>query len=280
MNKILVPVDFSGASDWGFYYAYNLAQQFGADLYVLHIYRPPYVESTMPPNMIKQIMLDKEMTLLKHLKANAQPPLIFPKDSIVDRVTIHYLLESGAKSDIADVAKEHDIDLVVMGTHGAGNAAEKVWGTNTAKVIKSAYCPVLAVPVGSEFDNLRGIAYATDYDPEDIDNILQLVMFATAINSKVHCVHINDILDNPDEDREKAFKEKFQQRFENMPVTFSVHSSTSVYEGLETFLRINHINILSMLTHKRTLWDRLFGEKSTTREMAFRTRVPLLAFHA
>lgn len=280
MNKILVPVDFSGSSDWGFYYAYNLAQQFGAVLYVLHIYRPPYVESTMPPNMIKQIMLDKEMILLKHLKANAQPPLIFPKDSIVDRVEIHYLLESGANADIAEVAKQYDVDLIVMGTHGAGNAAEKVWGTNTAKVIKDAKCPVLAVPSGSEFGNMQGIAYATDYDPEDIDNIMQLVLFATAINAKVHCIHINNILDAPDENREAAFKERFQKRFENLPVSFSVHSSTSVLEGLETFLRINHISILSMLTHKRTLWDRLFGEKSMTREMALRTNIPLLAFHS
>jgi len=39
MKKILVPVDFSGASDWGFNYAYRLAQQFGAELHVAHIYR-------------------------------------------------------------------------------------------------------------------------------------------------------------------------------------------------------------------------------------------------
>lgn len=280
MNKILVPVDFSGSSDWGFYYAYNLAQQFGAELYVLHIYRPPYVESTMPPDMIKQILHDREMELLGHLKANAQPPLIYPKDKVVDRVVIHYLLESGADVDIAAAAEKIDADLVVMGTHGAGNAMDKVWGTNTAKVIRTAKCPVMAIPSGVSFEGVRSIAYATDYDVDDLDNILQLVLFATAINAKVHCIHINHVLSEANVEIEADFKNKFQERFKELPVTFSVRSSTSIEEGLETFLRINKVDILSMLTHKRSLWDRLFGEKSMTREMAMRSNIPLLAFHS
>jgi nucleotide-binding universal stress UspA family protein len=280
MNKILVPVDFSGASDWGLNYAYNLAQEFSAELYVVHIYRPPYVESTMPPAMIKQILSDKERDLLKHLKSNAQAPLVFKKEGTINPVTIHYILESGANTDISELAKKHDIDIIVMGTHGAGNAAEKVWGTNTAKVIRDSGCPVLAIPIGAEFDNVNNIAYATDYDPNDIDNIMQLVLFATVINSKVHCIHINNILDTPDESKESVFKEKFEARFKELPVSFSARSSTSVEEGLETFIRTNHINILSMLTHKKNLWNRMFGEKSMTREMSMRSSIPLLAFHS
>jgi hypothetical protein len=49
---------------------------------------------------------------------------------------------------------------------------------------------------------------------------------------------------------------------------------------LETFLRVNHMNILSMLTHKRNLWEKIFGEKSVTKEMAFRSKIPILAFHS
>jgi nucleotide-binding universal stress UspA family protein len=279
LNKIMVPIDFSGPSDWGFNYAYNLAQQFGSDLYVVHIYKPPYLESSMPPNLVSQIIGEKESDLMKHLKSSAQAPLV-SKNKKSDPVKIHYILESGANSDLVDVSKKNDIDLIVMGTHGANKAIDKVWGTNTAKVINEANCPVLAIPIGSEFNNVENIAYATDYDSNDIDNIMQLVLFATAINANVHCIHVNNILDINDEEKEIAFKEKFEARFKDMPVTFSVKSSTSIEEGLETFLRVNHINILSMLTHKRNLWERLFGEKSVTKEMAFRSKTPILAFHS
>jgi nucleotide-binding universal stress UspA family protein len=280
MKKIFVPLDFSGASDWGFNYAYLLAQQFEAELHVAHIYRPPYVESTMPPAMIQQIINDKERDLLRHLKSNAQTPLNLDAWDQSKKVEIHYILESGANADIAEIANKINADIIIMGTHGAGNAIEKVWGTTTAKVIREAKCPVLAVPIGAEFSNVTNIAYATDYESNDLDNIMQLVLFAKAINAKVNCIHINNVLDSPDELKEVGFKSKFEERFKNLPVSFSVHSSTSVEEGLETFLRVNHMHILSMLTHKRTVWGRMFGEKSMTREMAMRSKVPILAFHS
>jgi nucleotide-binding universal stress UspA family protein len=198
----------------------------------------------------------------------------------LNKVEIHYLLESGANTDISDIAERINADIIVMGTHGAGNAIQKVWGTNTAKVIQDTKCPVMAVPVGAEFKNVMNIAYATDYDSNDLDNILQLVLFAKAIHAKVHCVHIKNILDSPDDTKEAEFRAKFEERFRDLQLSFSVHSSTSVEEGLETFLRVNHMNILSMLTHKRSVWDRMFGEKSMTREMAMRSRVPILAFHS
>jgi len=279
MKKILVPIDFSAASDWGFNYAYRLAQQFEAELHVLHLYRPPYVESTMPPAMIQQIINDKERDLLRHMKSNAQAPLNFASEHHLNRVEMHYQLESGATSDIVDIANKINADIIVMGTHGAGNSMEKVWGTNTAKVIRDAKCPVLAVPVGAEFRNLKDIAYASDYEENDLNNIMQLVFFAKAVKANVHCIHVNNILDGRDEIKETGFKTKFEERFKDLQLSFSVHSSTSVEEGLETFMRVNHMHMLSMLTHKRTAWDRMFGEKSMTREMAMRIKVPILAFH-
>ena len=42
-------------------------------------------------------------------------------------------------------AKQHDIDLIVMGTHGRGGV-EKMWlGSVTDKVLRKAHCPVLAM---------------------------------------------------------------------------------------------------------------------------------------
>ena len=61
MDKIVVPVDFSSASSWGFYYAYNIAKETGSELVVVHLYWPPYVESTYPVDMIQSIINKKEI---------------------------------------------------------------------------------------------------------------------------------------------------------------------------------------------------------------------------
>lgn len=279
MEKILIPIDFSASSSWGFYYGYYLAQQFGSELIVVHLYRPPYVESTMPLDTIQKIVHDKEQELLKHMKANTQAPLNIPNEEQQDCVKVRYLIESAAELTLSEVANNEEVDLIVMGTHGAGGTMDRVWGTNTSKVIKEAKCPVLAIPSGVDYKGINRIAYATDFDPEDIDKIWQMALFATAVKAEVNCVHINVLGEENEEVKEDAFKEAFNQKFKDLPVTYSVYSATSVEDGLETFLRINRVNILSMLTHKKTLWDRLFNSKSMTKSMALRTQIPLLALH-
>ncbi|CAA6803273.1 MAG: Unknown protein [uncultured Aureispira sp.] len=274
MDKIIVPVDFSSASSWGFYYAYNIAKEIGAELVVVHLYWPPYVETTYPANMIQSIITKKEDELLKHLKAATQAPL-----GETGTVKIRYVIEPGSEQSIVDVAAQNKADLIVMGTHGSGKALDKVWGSNTANVIHNATCPVLAIPAGSTYEGIESIAYATDFDPEDTELLYQLTLIAVAIKGQVHCVHIN-LADGPFEDKkEAAFRASFEKNFSDLPVTYSVWSANEVEEGLDTFCRINKISILAMLTHKKNIWEKVFGAKSMTKNMSMQTKLPLLAFH-
>lgn len=277
MNTIFVPIDFSAASDWGFYYAYNLAQQLGSKLVVGHLYRPPYIENTMPADVIRGILTQRENEIMDHLRANAHPPLALASSE--SQMTMEYVLSSGADMDIVELAAKHQADLIVMGTHGAGGSWDKVWGTNTSKVIQTAKCPVLAVPSGAEHKAIRHIAYATDFDGADINNLVQLSLLATDLRAQLHCIHIQDVYEDMDKEREQQFMQLFNQKFPDGQVSFSIRSSTSVEDGLETFLRVNHIDVLAMLTHKRGFWEKLVGNRSITRQMALRTKVPLLAFH-
>lgn len=274
MDRIIVPVDFSSASSWGFYYAYNIAKEIGAELIVLHLYWPPYVESTYPVDMIQTIINEKEIEVLKHLKAATRPPL-----SDKDDVTIRYVVQPGSENTIVAIAEENEADLIIMGTHGAGNALDRVWGTNTANVIENASCPVLAIPAGATYDGVKSIAYATDFDPKDNELLFQLTLIATAIKAQVHCVHINQADAPYDDKKEAEFSASFKKNFANLPVTYSVWSANDIEDGLETFCRINEVDILAMLTHKKSLWGKVFGSASITKKMTMQTKLPLLAFH-
>lgn len=274
MEKIIVPVDFSSASSWGFYYAYNVAKEIGAELLVVHLYWPPYVESTYPASLIQSMIIEKEEEVLKHLKAATQAPL-----GDTEAVKIRYIIRAGSEHSIVDVANENKADLIVMGTHGSGKALDKVWGTNTANVIKDATCPVLAIPVGASYKGIKSIAYATDFDKQDTELLFQLTLIAVAIKAQLHCVHINQADGPYDDQKEIAFRASFEENFADLPVTYSVWSANEVEDGLETFCRINKVSILAMLTHKKNLWEKVFGGKSMTKTMTMQTKLPLLAFH-
>jgi nucleotide-binding universal stress UspA family protein len=276
MDKIMVPIDFSSASSWGFYYAYNLAKAIDAELVVLHLYWPPYVESIYPIDMVQTIIKEKEHEVLRHLQAATRAPLVDEREK---PVKISYIVEPGSDNSITSIAELQEIDLILMGTHGSGNAVDKVWGSNTSTVIKNAHCAVLAIPKGAKFDGIRNIAYATDFDKKDTELLFQLTLIALAIKANLHCVHINKS-DNPYQRvAETDFKLSFDENFEDLPVTYSVWSAATIEEGLETFCRVNKIDVLAMLTHDKTFWDKIFGNKSMTKSVTMRTQLPLLAFH-
>jgi len=276
MDKILVPVDFSVPSSWGFYYAYDLAASIGAELVVLHMYMP-YTEPVYSVTKLQAMAAERYDDILAHLKAATQRPV----GSNESDVKVSYVIDYHEKSDIAAYVndKDHKVDLVVMGTHGAGNAVGKVWGSNTSNVIKNANCPVLAVPVGAEFGATQNMAYATDFDSKDIETIAQLAVVAAATNSKLHCVHINLFSNKAVTEADKNFEETLKEKFAGLDVSFTSWSANNVEDGLEIFCRVNNIDILAMLTHDKSTWNKLFGEKSVTKSMALRSNLPLLAFH-
>lgn len=277
MQKIVVPVDFSDASSWGYYYAYEMAKQLGAELVILHLYWSPYVESTYPAAQIQAIIDEKEKAVLHHLKQATLPPV----GDEPDAVRRSYFIRPGSEYSIVQAAQEYGAELIVMGTHGSGNALDKIWGTNTGKVMQEATCPVIAVPPGATFKSVKRIAYATDFNEKDIELLFQLSVVAAAIKAEVHCVHV-ELAEEPFLSPNKAadaFKKTFDREFKKLPVTLTTISANEVEDGLATFCRVNDIHLLALLAQKRNLLDRIFGGGSTTKTMVQQTKLPLLAFH-
>ncbi len=148
MKKILVPVDFSQGSKNALYVAAEIAHKSGATLEMLHvnlaaIYSAPFSEYVAATDYVAEdqrydAAAGSEMDKLKQeLLGNAQ----YANLNITSRVEEGYL-----HNTLNNVAKEDDVDLIVMGTKGASGMSEFLIGSNTEKVIRTAPCPVLAVP--------------------------------------------------------------------------------------------------------------------------------------
>lgn len=141
LKRILVPTDFSEASEVALKYGRALAEAFNASLDVLHVMEDPFVyaptsEGYMPPPQFHEEMetatrdrLNKLFTDAERAKLRAQ--LITKKGSPFVEV-VRY-------------AKENDVDLIVMGTHGHGAIAHMLMGSVAEKVVRKAPCPVLTV---------------------------------------------------------------------------------------------------------------------------------------
>jgi nucleotide-binding universal stress UspA family protein len=134
LKRILVPTDFSEASDAALKYGIGLAQTFGARLYLLHV----------PGETGVNFEADFPMVQFENATRERLETLVSPRDLITLRP--EYALRLGAPSDeIVRYAGSRDIDLIVMGTHGRSGVSHVLMGSVAEKVVRAAPCPVLTV---------------------------------------------------------------------------------------------------------------------------------------
>ena len=134
LKRILVATDFSDASDVALTYGRSLAQTFGASLHLLHVTENPFLRPTPAhPHMLKAAtkgQLEERLTTDDRVRLRATSVLA-TSDNPAQEITRH--------------AAVHDVDLIVMGTHGRGAMAQLLMGSVAEKVVRTAPCPVLTV---------------------------------------------------------------------------------------------------------------------------------------
>jgi nucleotide-binding universal stress UspA family protein len=134
-KRILCPVDFSEHSDAALGYASTLAQESDAVLFLIHVddsqvpYDAGFAGYVPPPN---------EAEVLEEQLHEKRPT----REGVPCE---HHLLFGHPAEAIVEFARTHDIDLIVMGTHGRTGVARLIMGSVAEAVVRRAECPVLTV---------------------------------------------------------------------------------------------------------------------------------------
>jgi nucleotide-binding universal stress UspA family protein len=143
MKEILVATDFGPAADNALRYAEALAREFGARLHVLHAVPNVYATSmdgygyaAVPP----QVQEDLETAARRHMRERVGDE---DRQELRARTTV--VTHNSPAVAIVDYAKQHAIDLIVLGTHGRGAVAHMLLGNVAERVVRIAPCPVLTV---------------------------------------------------------------------------------------------------------------------------------------
>ena len=136
ITHILVPTDFSEASDRATTMAVELARTFAAQITLLHVWSVPntgYAEGLSWP--------------LDGMESAARNALDEARVSLVKRhAATDAMLRVGAEwRQILDVVKERGIDLVVMGTHGRRGLPRFFLGSVAERVVRFSPVPVLTI---------------------------------------------------------------------------------------------------------------------------------------
>lgn len=148
IKRILLPTDFSTNSDAATKYACELATSFDAELHLLHAI-------DLPPAYWPELGTGLDFsTSIGVFKAEAEKSMTKVLDSqwSARRKLVQTILEGSPKVEIIRYAREHDIDLIVISTHGRTGLAHVLMGSVAENVVRTAPCPVLTIrPEGHQF---------------------------------------------------------------------------------------------------------------------------------
>jgi nucleotide-binding universal stress UspA family protein len=134
LTNVLVAVDFGEASEAALTYGRNFATQFGARLHAIHVLENRFLRPML--NDPKAVEHATHRQLLDRLTP-------------VDRKRLNAVAVVRTSDDPADeivrYAREQNIDLIVLGTHGRRGVAHLLAGSVAEHVVRAAPCPVLTV---------------------------------------------------------------------------------------------------------------------------------------
>ncbi len=165
LGRILVGCDFSQESDFAFEYGLSLAQEFQAELHIVHVIKPQkHIELATTDYMkiqegdylgwnrsdfldLQQKATDDEWERRKRLLSRIELKLshMVPEESKNWCTPVTTLLEGQPYTELLEYAETKRMDMMVLGVHGHSLLEQFLVGSTTDRVISRSTCPVLAV---------------------------------------------------------------------------------------------------------------------------------------
>ncbi|MBA3705904.1 MAG: universal stress protein [Bacteroidetes bacterium] len=194
IQKILIPIDFSETSLLAIEHAGFIAQLFKAELVLLHVVEKYWEQfSVIQPELMVPVPNDFTSaieTKLEETAANIRSKYGVNSTTVTS--------DGNVFSEILNISKEYEIDLVVMGTHGTSGIVEFFIGSNTYKVVTESKCPVLSVQSHATRIGFSNILLPVDDSVHSRQKINPAIVLAKQFASKIHIAGLPDSSDPSD----------------------------------------------------------------------------------
>ena len=164
VKKILYATDLSENARYAFAYAVSLANLYNAGITMIHVL--PEVPALLDQTVIGYISEESWQKIKSAQMDDAKEALIGKKrEHLAIKEALHQFSEDVKQQQAGDgfttddiivrrgnpveeiikSAKEHNCDLIVMGTHGHGTLEDVMLGSTARRVIRRSKIPVLVV---------------------------------------------------------------------------------------------------------------------------------------
>ncbi|RMB64123.1 universal stress protein [Dokdonia sinensis] len=276
MNKILVPVDFSKHSEYALEVAAAFAKAYDAEILVMHM-------MGLSDSIFAKDESQEVAEAIYHMKLAEKQFQTFLDKPYLNGITVTETVQNyKIFEEINDLALEQDVDLVIMGSHGAKGLREEFVGSNTERVVRTSEVPVLVVKGNEETALPKRVLYACDFKEESVKAYRDAIPFFEELEVKIDLVYVNLPADRFRSSREIEDKmEKFMSIAEfGTPLhreDLVIVNGYSIESGLYEYATKVGADALAIPTHGRRGLSHFFNG-SIAEAIANHSKLPVFTF--
>ncbi|WP_339609820.1 universal stress protein [uncultured Planktosalinus sp.] len=274
MKKILVPTDFSPQAENALKVAAQLAKKHESEIYLLHMLE-------LPLNLIDQANSSSGGSLPEALffmkLAHKRFKEVMESDYL-EGITVYETVQFHEAFDgIIEVAKENEVDLIIMGSHGASGFKEMFIGSNTEKVVRTSNIPVLVIKNEHKQFNVDNFVFATDFSEECKEPFKRAIKFANSVGANIHLLFINTATNFMTTIEANEVMEKFLMGVEIKKYSLNIYNDTTVEKGVLNYAQSIDADLIGMATHGRKGLSHFFNG-SVSEDLVNHAKRPVITF--
>ena len=143
IRSILFPTDFSECGNFALSYAASLARTFKASIICLNVIEP-IVPTVGYSGMTEPLPIADIAEQLED-SAERELPKLAECDEFAGIEVEEMVVHGEAAAEIVRVAKDRNVDLIVIASHGRTGLGRILFGSTAEAVVRHAHCPVFVV---------------------------------------------------------------------------------------------------------------------------------------
>jgi nucleotide-binding universal stress UspA family protein len=269
MKTLIVPTDFSPASVNAMKYAVDMALTIDAGILLCNAYDIPlsYTDVPVPPITIDEVKRLSEGRLqeLKNsiIRMSAGKITVFTEARLDSPVK--------ALEELCDSVKPF---AVVMGSHGATGIERLLMGSTSLSAIRRLKCPVIVVPPGTSFKNIKKIGLACDF--KDVAESIPFEYIKNMVhefNGELHIIHIGET--DPESPINAAWIETM---LDDIKPYYHFIKSEDIVDGINDFAEANDLDLVTVIPKDHRFAENLF-HKSNSKGLIRHSHIPIVSIH-
>ena len=272
MKKILIPTDFSKNAEYALKVAAQIAKKNNGEIILLHMLELPSQGS----DAIGSGSDIPEIMFFKNAAINKLEELM--DSDFLDGIKVSEIIQFEIAFDgILKISQKNDVDLIVMGSHGASGFHEMFVGSNAEKAVRNSEIPVLVIKKEEDNFKVDSLTFASNFSNEIRKPFEKVVDFAKYFGAHINLLYIitpnNFSTTRSAEEKVRNFIEEFH--FSDY--TTHIYNDIDVEKGILHFAKDSDTDVIAVCTHGRKGLSH-FLNGSISEDLVNHAKRPVIAF--